>query len=253
MPVFYNDKNMLKIMLDSVLKQDYQDIEHVITDGGSTDGSIELLEEYERKYSECGKKLIWKSEKDKGIYDGVNKALYMSTGEYIMVGTDPYTDTNSISKICSIIEANNLDYVYGGLNYIRNGRIVRTWSGKKGNWRLGWMAANPTLCVRREIWLEDGPYDITYVSAADYKKQVQLFMNKSLVSDALPYPLVDFHAGGTSNGGIKANLLSIKENFRIMKDCKVPFGWFTVICKIFIAIFAYVFASHKKIDMEDKR
>ena len=248
---FYNDKKMLKIMMDSVLKQDYPDIEHVITDGGSTDGSVELIKEYEKKYAECGKKLVWKSERDKGLYDGDNKAAELSTGDYIIFGSDPYTDNSVISKICMAIEKDDLDYIYGGINFIRNGNIVRQWSGKKGNWRLGWMAANPTLCVRRDLWFKYGPYDMTYKSAADYKFQVKLFQDKTLRSDSLPYPLVNYYAGGASNGGIKANIISIKENFRIMRECKISFGWFTVICKMVIAFFAYTFASQKKFDQED--
>ena len=248
---FYNDKKMLKIMMDSVLKQDYNDIEHVITDGGSTDGSIELIEAYEKKYEQCGKKLVWKSEKDRGLYDGDNKAAELSSGDYIIFGSDPYTNDSVISQICAAIEKENLDYVFGGINFIKDGCIVRQWNGKKGNWHLGWMAANPTLCVRRELWFKYGPYDMTYKSAADYKFQVKLFQDSKLKSGSLPFPLVNYYAGGASNGGMKANLISIKENFRIMRECKVFAGWFTVICKIIIAFFAYCFATHKKIDLED--
>mgnify|MGYP002523940898 CR=1 FL=1 len=249
---FYNDKKMMKLVLDSVLSQDYSNIEHIVADGGSTDGSVELLQEYEKLYEQAGKTLIWKSERDKGMHDGITKALSKVTGDYLMVGTDPYYDSHTISSIVENITQNDLDYSYGGMVYQRDGVITRSWSGKPGNWRLGWMMANPTLCMKRELYEKYGPYDKTYLSAADYKFQVRLFMDKTLKSKSLNKPLVLFYAGGASNNDVKAKMLSIKENFRTMREYKVPFGWFTVLCKIAIALFAYTFHSHKKIAMEEK-
>lgn len=248
---FYNDKKMLKIMMDSVLKQDYPNIEHVITDGGSTDGSVELIKEYEKKYAECGKKLVWVSERDKGIYDGFNKAATLSSGEYVIFGTDPYYSCSSISYIASEIQKGDYDYVYGGMIFQKDGKIIRQWSGKPGNWRLGWMAATPTICMKRSVWDKCGSFDMNYRSASDYKFQVSLFMDNSLKSVAIPKPLVTYYAGGTSNGGLKAILVSIKECQSILNEYKIPFGWFTNLCKTIIALFAYAFASHKKIDLEE--
>ncbi len=247
---FYNDKEMLKRMMDSVLEQDYPDIEHVITDAASTDGSVELIKEYQSKYEESGKKLVWLSERDRGLHDGDNKAAALATGDYMMFGSDPYTGTDIISTFAAVLEKGNLDYSYGGIYFHKDGKIIRTWSGKPGNWRLGWMAATPTLCFRRALWEKYGPFDLDYVSASDYKFQIRLFKDKTLRSESIQRPLVCYYAGGVSNNGIKSNLVSIKENFRVMREEKVPFGWFTVICKMFIASFAYIFHSHKKIDAE---
>lgn len=96
---FYNDKKMLKLMMDSVLAQDYSNIEHVVTDADPTDGSVDLLQEYEKKYAECGKKLIWVSERGNGIYDSFNRVANMSSGNSLMFGSDPYYDTHSISLV----------------------------------------------------------------------------------------------------------------------------------------------------------
>lgn len=248
---FYNDKKMLKLMMDSVLEQDHPNIEHVITDGGSTDGSVELIKEYEKKYAECGKKLVWVSERDKGIYDGFNKAAKLSSGEYIIFGTDPYYNSASISDIISEIQKGDYDYVYGGMIFQKGGKIIRQWSGKPGNWRLGWMAATPTICMKKSVWDKYGPFDMNYKSASDYRFQVSLFLDSSLRSSAIPRPIVTYYAGGTSNGGIKAILFSIKECQAILNEFKVRFGWFTNMCKTIIALFAYAFASHKKIDLEE--
>lgn len=250
---FYNDKKMLKLMMDSVLAQDYSDIEHIITDGGSIDGSVELLREYEKKYTECGKKLVWVSERDNGIYDGFNKAANMSSGDSLMFGSDPYYDTHSISLVISEMEEKNADYVYGGMIFQKDGKIIRQWSGKPGNWRFGWMAATPTFCMKRSVWEKYGPLDQKYKSASDYKFQILVFSDNTLKSSSIRKPIVIYYAGGTSNGGIKAVSRSINECQRILNECKVPFGWFTNLCKTIIALFAYTFASHKKFDLEEKK
>lgn len=249
---FYNDKKMLKLMMDSVLTQDYCDIEHVVTDGGSTDGSVELLREYEKKYAECDKKLVWVSERDNGISDGFSKAVALSSGEYIILGSDPYYDFHSISTIMSEIEKGDYDYVYGGMVFQENGKIIRQWSGKPGNWRLGWIAATPTICMKREVWQKHGPFDQKYNGSADYKFQIELFCDKALRSASIQRPLVLYYAGGVSNGGIKSKLRSIKECQAILGECSVSFGWFTNLCKTLIALFAYIFASRKKIDIGGK-
>ncbi|MCM1523289.1 MAG: glycosyltransferase [Ruminococcus sp.] len=247
----FNDKKSLKTIMETVLSQTYTDIEHCIVDGGSEDGSVELLQEYEAKYREAGKVLKWFSEKDSGLYDGINKACNMATGDYMIWCTDPYYSKNSIAEIAEEIKKQNYDYVYGGIIFQKDGVITRQWSGKPGNWKLGWMAANSTLCYKRELFHKHGPYDISYKSAADYKFQVKLFQDTSLKSSAIIKPLVIFCAGGASNGGVMANLISIKEDFRVMRECNVKFGWFAVICKIIIAFFAYAFASRKKFDLEE--
>ncbi len=244
---FYNDKKMLKIVLESVLNQTHNDIEHIVADGGSTDGSVEILKEYEKKYSECGKRLIWVSEKDKGISDAVNKAANMATGDYMLCSVDPYVDSNVIAKINSKLESTGADYCYGGMLYQKDGKIIRQWSGKPGNWRLGWMAATPTFCFKRSLWQQYGPFSLDIRGAADYEFQIKIFKDKKLKSVAITEPLVLYYAGGTSNGTIKNNFDSIKESQLALVRNNVPFAWFTTFCKIVIAAFAYLFASRKEI------
>ncbi len=247
---FYNDREMLVRTLDSVLGQSYQKIEHVVTDGGSIDGSVEVLKEYEEKYKKVGKKLIWKSEQDSGIYDGSNKAAAMASGDYLLFGTDPYVDDTVIGYIVNSLKKYNVDYVYGGMYFQREGKIIRCWSGKPGNWRFGWMAATPTLAMKRSVWEKHGPLDVHYISASDYKFQLNIFRDRTLKSKSLKRYLVMYYAGGTSNGGWKGKWLSIRECQKILKDCHVKFGWFTNLCKTATAVCAYIFASRKLVGEE---
>ena len=246
---FYNDKEMLKRVMDSVLLQTCPNLEHIIVDAASGNGSIQLIQEYEEKYKRSNKILRWISEPDNGIYFGFNKAFDLSTGDYVMVNApDPYADAHVMSDLLEVLEKEQPDYVYGGMYYQKDGKIIRRWSGKPGNWKLGWMAATPTLCVKRSVMEKYGPFDTNNISA-DYKFQVRLFMDKSLKSYYLDRIMVIYYAGGISNGGLKANLNSIKDGQRALMDYDIPFGWFITICRIVRALFAYVFASHKRIEI----
>lgn len=244
---FYNDKKMLALLLESVLNQTYSDIEFIVEDAGSSDGSVELLQEYEEKFQKVNKKLVWKSERDSGIYEGSNKAASMATGDYLIFASDPYVDNSTIMHLVKVLQEKHPDYVYGGMYFQRNGKIVRCWSGKPGNWKLGWMAATPTLCIKMSVWKKYGPFDTNYKSASDYKFQLALFQDKSLKSFPLNRVMVVYYAGGTSNGGFKAKWLSIKECQKILREYGVRFGWFTNLCKTLTAVFAYLFASHKRV------
>lgn len=253
---FYNAKPSLRRVMDSVLMQTYTDIEHIVVDAASTDGSVELLKEYEIKYANSNKIFKWISEPDSGSWDGFNKAFEMSTGDYIMINApDPYADNQVFSDLEKILEKEKPDYVYGGMHFQKNGIIIRRWSGKPGNWKLGWMAATPTLCVKRSVLehvltLEEcGLFDPNCRMACDYKLQVRLFMEKNLKSYSMDRIMVIYYAGGGSNGGVKANLNSIKYNQVALICCGVKFAWFITLCRILRAFFAYLFASRKKINI----
>lgn len=252
---FYNDKVMLKRTLESVLRQDYANIEHVVADGGSTDGSVDLLKEYEAKYKSAGKELIWVSEKDNGIADGVNKATAMSSGNVIMFMVDVLASSHIITEIMEYFEKRGIDYLFGGLIYQRNGKIVRQWSGKPGNWRFGFMMATPTLCYRRAVWKKHGPYSEKYVSptgqdVSDYDFQLKLMRDRSLNFQAIRKPLVIYYAGGSSNNNFRYRLACIAECQKALRANNISFPLFTNLCKTLIALFAYTFAPHKKIILE---
>lgn len=251
---FYNDKEMLKRVMDSVLNQTYWNIEHCITDAGSTDGSVELLREYEEKYARVGKILRWVSERDNGCTDGFNKAVNMTTGDYIFTACcDPYVDNTVMEYTVSVIEDKKPDYLYGGMYFQKDGVIIREWSGKPGNWRLGWMMATPTICMKRSVLEKLGPSDCSYRVAADYKYQIEMFLDKSLVSAPLNRKIIMYYAGGESNGGLKNKLNSIMECNRVYKECNVKVGWFINLCKTIRGVCSYIFVRKKKINSEGEK
>ncbi|MCL2627412.1 MAG: glycosyltransferase [Oscillospiraceae bacterium] len=245
---FKDEKNMLEIVMKSVLMQDYPNIEHIITDANSSDGSSDVYDEYSKKYSEKNIKSIWKSEPDRCIADGANKAAYMMSGEYFLFLTNPFVSANSLSTLLNSLVESNHDAVCGGVIFQREGMAVRRWRGNKWHWRFGWMAANETLCIRTGLFKKYGPFNEKYRSSFDYDFQVQLFKDKEVNIKVLKTPIIIFYAGGTSNAGISGNMNAIKEDYSILKAHKIKFAWFTILCKCIAAFFAYLFAPRKPVE-----
>lgn len=252
-----NDGKMLRKTLESVLRQNYPNIEHVVADGGSLDDSLEVLKEYEKKYTEAGKKLIWISEKDRGIFDGVNKAVALSSGDLIIHMENIFTNNDILSMMVNQLELTDSDYIFGGLIYHKNGLIIRRWSGKPGNWKFGFMMATPTLLYTRAVWERHGPYSGEYIAsngkdlAADYDFQIKLMSDLNLKFVAIQKPLVIYYAGGTTNANFKSRWLGIKECQKVLKNNHAPFPTLTNICKTGIALCAYIFALKKKVELEE--
>jgi len=247
---FKDSKEMLTLVADSVLLQDYPNIEHIIIDSVSKDGSIELLKEYESKYSENNFSLIWKSEPDRCIADGANKAAKLMSGSYFMFITNPFISSESLGLLMKNLISGQYDAVCGGAIFHRDGMIIRRWRGTKWHWRLGWMAVNEALCIRSELYEKYGPFQEEYINAFDYDFQLRVFMDKKVKIKTINKPIVYFYAGGTSNGSIADNIASIKENYAILKSNNVKFAWFTVLCKCFAAFLAYTFVLRKDISHE---
>ena len=149
----YNSSETLEDCLQSVRNQTYPSIEHIIIDGGSTDGTIGIIKRYE------GKIASWVSEPDNGIYDAMNKGLRLASGDIIGIlnSDDMYADNSEIETVVRTITENNVDSCYGDLVYVdRNDteKIARYWKAgeyKKEKFKTGWMPPHPAFFVKKEI------------------------------------------------------------------------------------------------------
>ena len=154
----FNSEKTLQDTLDSVLRQDYRDIEHIIVDGESTDATVDMIRAYASKTTSYSVK--WVSEKDRGIYDAMNKGIAMATGDVVgILNSDDYFTSNDIvSKLAKPFEDDTLEAVYGDIHFIHDGepdKITRYYSSKIFSpfWvRFGFMPAHPSLYVRREVY-----------------------------------------------------------------------------------------------------
>ncbi len=152
----YNDSESLKRTICQVQKQDYENLEYIIVDGGSTDGTLEVIHEAEKEF---GESFRWISEPDQGIYDALNKGLQMASGEILGCCFDQFAGTDVISKMVDIILQEGTDGVHGDLCYMEGDRVVRHWHQGQGKIRYGWMPGHPTLYLRREVYENFGYYN----------------------------------------------------------------------------------------------
>lgn len=230
--VSYNSAATIRDTIDSVLNQDYPEIEFIVVDGVSTDGTIEIIQSYGSRVS----KFI--SEKDRGIYDAMNKALDLATGDVIgILNTDDfYPNTQVISKVIKTF-APNIDAVYGDLVYVhpeKKSKIVRTWKSGKyqdGMFLRGWMPPHPTFFVKKECYQKYGKFSDQLKSAADYELMLRFIHKHKIKLNYLPEILVHMRAGGQSNASLKNRLKANKEDRLAWKMNGLKPGVFTFVFK----------------------
>jgi glycosyltransferase len=233
----YNDLNNLKRIIELVKQQDYENIEHIIVDGNSSDGTVAFLQEVEK---ESEGRIKWMSEKDKGIFDAINKGIALSTGDILGCCFDEFTKPTVISQMVDIIEREGTDGVHGDLLYVDGEKIIRTWKQGQGNIRFGWMPGHPTLYLKKEVYDKYGIYKAEYKCSADYEYMIRILKNKEVKLSYIPEILIRMSHGGTSTNGLKAYLYSLKEGHLALKENNIRFAWFTDLCRIMKVLLQFV-------------
>lgn len=228
----YNAEENLAATLQSIEEQAYQNIEVVIVDGGSTDGTVALIRQFENRTADrAGLSLRWVSEKDQGLYDAMNKAYRLSTGDIIAVCNDRLCEPEAVSSLAAAVEAGGEGCVgaHSDLVYVEGERIIRRWHMGEGKLSQGWMPGHPTLFLKREIYEKYGLYDTSYRCAADYEFMVRFLKDEKNRLAYVPRVLVAMFYGGTSNAGIRNYLVSFQEGYQALKRNGVGFPlWITL-------------------------
>lgn len=227
----YNVKNDLAVTLAGIEQQDYAPIEVVIVDGGSCDGTVDIIREFaerhpEREQTEGDRALTvrWITEPDKGLYDAMNKAWAMCSGDIVAVCNDRLCTADTVTKLVGAIEQGGENCVgaHADLVYVEGERIVRTWHMGNGRITDGWMPGHPTLFLKREIYERYGTYDTGYRCAADYEFMVRFLKDEKNRLAYVPEVLIAMYYGGTSNAGLRNYLVSFKEGYLALKTNGVP-------------------------------
>lgn len=229
--ITYNSAKTLPRALESVQSQKYDDIEHIIVDGASTDGTREIVEAYAAKH----KNVRWISEKDKGIYNALNKGIHLATGDVIgfLHSDDVLKNADSIGHIAAIFADKSVEVVYGDLQYCRGKKVIRRWVSNAfecNSLKYGWMPPHPTMYVRKEVYEQVGEYDEWFHISADYDMILRIF-SAGYKSHYLPEVLVCMEVGGASNKNTKARLSKTQEDYIALKKNHIGAGYFTVACK----------------------
>ena len=210
----YNCEEYLEQTLESIAKQDYENLEVVIKDGLSTDGTLEII----KRYQESGMFIVWESKKDIGIYDAMNQGYQLSTGDIIAFFNDQFTVDNAITLLVNAIKEGGMNCIgaHANLIYADGERIVRYWRMKQGKIKNGWMPGHPTLFLKRSIYEQYGLYKTDYKCSADYEFMVRILKNQENRLAYVDKTLVKMYYGGTSTNGLNSYLVSLKEGHRAL-------------------------------------
>lgn len=211
--VAYNSARTIEDTIKSVLEQDYANLEYVIIDGGSTDGTLAIVDRYSAQIA----KVV--SEKDRGIYDAMNKGVAAVTGNVVgILNSDDFYTNNTV--ISAVVDAFNpsADAVYADLVYVdqsNTDKVTRKWtSGQyvEGLFKKGWMPPHPTFFVKKEIYEKFGTYSLELRSAADYEFMLRVIHKHKIKLNYLQQTIVKMRAGGESNASLKNRLNANKED-----------------------------------------
>ena len=198
--VCYNSVNTIKNTIQSVLNQSYENIEYIIIDGQSTDGTLEILNQYKDQIN-------FISEPDKGMYDGLNKGIEKASGDIIGIlnADDFYIDKNVIEDVVKQMQVENAAALYADLYYVdaeNTDDIKRYWKSgryKHGDFIKGWMPPHPTFFLKKECYEEYGIFNISLKTAADYELMLRMLHKHQVPSTYLNRVIVKMRVGGMSN------------------------------------------------------
>ncbi|MBL4676298.1 MAG: glycosyltransferase [Mucilaginibacter sp.] len=221
--VCYNAVSTIERCIKSVIAQRYPNLEYIIIDGGSNDGTLEVLSHYRDQIS------VLVSEKDKGIYDAMNKGIRLSTGGIIGVlnADDFFADEKILTLVYETFEKHHPYIVYGDLDYLDGtGKTLRKWrSGdyKKGKFNFGWMPPHPTFYCKRELFDKLGDYSLAYGSAADYELMARFIHLNGASVRYIPVVMVKMMVGGVSNRSIGNRVKALMYDLKAMYKNKLFF------------------------------
>jgi glycosyltransferase len=254
--VTLNSEKYLSDCIHSVSSQNYKNIEHIIIDGKSTDGTLNIILENANDIS------YWISETDRGMYDAINKGLQLATGDIVGIlnSDDMFASADAVRTIVDSFENSTTDSVYGDLVYIEPDnpqKITRYWKGnayKRSRFRYGWMPAHPTFYIRRELIEQYGLYENHYYTAADYEFMARYLFHHKISAQYVDAMLVKMRTGGISNGNLKSRLRANRRDFLAMRKNKIPFSFFVSILKPLIKLpqFNSAYAKQYETDTQEE-
>jgi glycosyltransferase involved in cell wall biosynthesis len=226
-----NAETTIQLCIESVLSQDYANVEYIVIDGLSTDGTVKIINQYINQTSH------FVSEHDNGIYDAMNKGIKIATGDIVGIlnADDCFADKTVLTEVAKAFINNEIDALYGNLEYVKpDGNIIRRWqsgSYKVSSFNWGWMPPHPTFYCKRLIFNSLGCYDHGFGTAADYELMLRFMYLNKLGVFYLNKVMVKMNIGGASNETLNSRIKAWKFDFKAMGKNGVLFPRVCVIFK----------------------
>jgi len=237
--VCFNSVETIRETIESVLSQEYFNIEYIIIDGGSSDGTLDIIQEYREKIS----KVI--TEPDKGIYDAMNKGIDLATGDVIgfLNADDVYANEKVLKKISHAHKNKSIHACYADLVYVdNNNEIIRKYNSGRFRPDLitwGWMPAHPTLYVKRCVFELYGKFKTNYKIASDFEFVARVFGRHGISAIYIPEVWIKMRLGGVSTKNIKSNWILSKEIVKACKENDIPTNIIKVLFKYPLKLLEY--------------
>lgn len=237
--VSFNSASTIKDTIESIRSQDYKNIEYIVVDGNSKDGTVEIIKSYDSFISK------WISEQDKGIYDAMNKAIQLATGDVVGIlnSDDFYFNDQIVSQIANAFSDEKVDVVFGDLVFVdpnNLNKVVRKYSSAKwhpAKFARGFMPAHPTVFIRRKYYEQFGLFKTDYKIAADYELLIRFLYVHQLKYKYLPITMVKMRRGGVSSRNWKSNFILNDEIIRAGRENGIKTNVFKVYPKYFTKLF----------------
>jgi glycosyltransferase involved in cell wall biosynthesis len=222
--VSLNSEKYIKTAINSVLSQRYENIEYIIIDGKSNDGTIDIIRSYGNRITS------FISEPDNGIYDAMNKGIALSNGEVIGIlnSDDFYLDQSVLCKVAKIFsKESGSDIVLGNVDFVlpvnlnKQVRLFSSFYFQSWKLRFGFMPAHPSAFIRRSAYEKVGAYSLGYQIAADFDWFCRAFLIHNLKYSKVDKVLVRMREGGVSTSGLKSYYTSSKEQLKSLRQNKI--------------------------------
>ncbi len=242
----YRNQAFIKDAIESVLSQKHVEIEYIIVDGGSNDGTLEVVKQYGKQIHH------FISEPDEGVYFALNKGINLATGDIIALlhSDDFYMHPFVLSQVVEVFTKENCDAVYSNLYYVKDSninKIVRLWDSgqyKKNDFFLGWMPPHPAFFVKRELYQKFGAFNTSLKSAADYELMLRFIHKQEIAIKYIPKFFVKMRTGGTSNRTLFNRLRANLEDRKAWHINGLKPKWYTLLLKPAIKLRQYRFFAY---------
>ena len=254
----FNSGKTIKDTLESVLHQTFKDIEYIIIDGKSSDNTMDIVRGYEHLF---GGRMHCISERDKGIYDAMNKGIAMATGDVVGIlnSDDFYTSDDVLEQVAKVLSDTGIDAVYGDVHYVYNEQLdkcVRYYTSRPfhRSWmRFGFMPAHPSFYCRRSVYEQYGTFDLSYKVAADFENLLRLIFVHRIRIRYIAKDFVTMRTGGASSSGLRSHRQIMHDHLQALKRNGVYSNFFFLgmrypykLCEITLTKINNVFNNTRK-------